>query len=93
MRVTFAYDKRAKKAHYKLRHGDIREREFEEVFSRPVVVMGQERRVLKAVGRTQAGKFLTLVFIRVREDHYHVITAWPSNRTQILRWHREMSRR
>lgn len=93
MRVTFAYDKRAKKAHYKLRHGDIREHEFEEVFSRPVVIIGQERQVLKAVGRTLAGKFLTVVFIRVREDHYHVITAWPSKRRQILFWHREMSKR
>lgn len=93
MRVTFAHDKRAKKAHYQVRHGDIRKREFEEVFSRPVVVIGQEGRVLKAVGRTLAGRFLTVVFMRVREDHHHVITAWPANRRQILLWHREMSRR
>ena len=93
MRVTFAYDKRAKKAHYKVRHGDIRAREFDEVFSRPVVVIGREGRVLKAVGRTLSGRFLTVVFIRVREDHYHVITAWPSKRRQILLWHRETHKR
>lgn len=93
MRVTFAYDKKAKKAHYKVRHGDIKEYEFEELFSRPVVVIGQEGRVLKAVGRTLRGRFLTVVFIRVTEDHYHVITGWPSNRRQILLWHREMQKR
>lgn len=90
MRVTFAYDKRAKKAHYKVRHGDMREEEFEEVFSRPVVVIGQEGRVLKAVGRTLRGRFLTVVFIRVSDDHHHVITGWPSKRKQILLWHKEM---
>lgn len=93
MRVTFAYDKKARKAHFKVRHGNIREAEFEEVFSRPVVVIGQEGRVLKAVGRTLTGRFLTAVFIRVSNDHFHVITGWPSTRRQILVWHREMSRR
>jgi len=93
MRVTFAYDKEAKKAHYKVRHGSIRKREFEEVFSRPVVVIGQTGRVLKAVGRTLGGRFLTVVFIRAKEDHYHVITAWPSKRRQILLWHKEMGKR
>jgi len=93
VRITFAYDKRAKKAHYRVRHGDIKESDFEEVFSRPVVVFGQRRRVLKAVGRTSAGRFLTVVFIRVNNDHCHVITGWPSNRRQILLWHRERAKR
>lgn len=92
MRITFAYDKRAKKAHYKVRHGDIKESEFAELFSRPLVVIGKQRRVLKPVGRTLAGRFLTVVFIRVRSDHYHVITGWPSNRTQILLWHKEIGK-
>ncbi|MEE8114019.1 MAG: hypothetical protein V3T23_06660 [Nitrososphaerales archaeon] len=52
MRVTFAYDKKARKAHYKIHHAYIKEVEFEELFSRPVVVIGQERRVFKAVVRT-----------------------------------------
>ena len=77
MRITFAYDKRVRKAHYKVRHRNIKESEFEEVLSRPVVVFGQQRRVLKAVGRTLAGRFLTVVFIRVSNDHYHVVTGWP----------------
>jgi hypothetical protein len=93
VRITFAHDKRAGKAHYKVRHANIREGEFEEVLSRPVVVFGQRRRVLKAVGRTVAGRFLTVVFIRVSSDHYHVITGWPSNRRQILIWHREWVKR
>jgi uncharacterized DUF497 family protein len=93
MRVTFAYDKKARKAHYKILHANIKEVEFEELFSRPVVVIGQERRVLKAVGRTSTGRFITVVFIRVRSDHCHVITGWPSNRRQILLWHREMKGR
>ncbi len=93
MRITFAYDKRAKKAHYKVRHGNIKEREFAELFSRPVVVIGKQRRVLKAVGRTLAGRFLTVVFIRVSSDHCHVITGWPSNRAQILLWHREIGKK
>lgn len=58
-----------------------------------MVVIGQQKRVLKAVGRTLAGRFLTVVFIRVSNDHYHVITGWRSNRKQILLWHREMARR
>ena len=93
MKITFAYDKKAGKAHYKVRHAEIKEEEFEEVFARPVVVIGQEGRVLKAVGRTLAGRFLTVVFIRVSQDHVHVITGWPSNRKEILLWHKEMSRR
>lgn len=93
MRVTFVYDKKAQKAHYKVRHGNVREDEFAEVFSGPMVVIGQEGRVLKAVGRTLQGRFLTVVFLRVRDDHYHVITAWPSTRTQIVSWHREMRNR
>jgi hypothetical protein len=93
VRITFAYDKRARKAHYKVRHGNIKESDFEEVLSRPVIVFGRQRRVLKAVGRTLSGRFLTTVFIRVSDDHYHVITGWPSNRKQILVWHREMAKR
>ena len=93
MRVTFAYDKRAKKAHYKVRHGDIREGELEELFSSPMVIIGQAGRALKAVGRTLRGRFLTVVFIRVSNDHYHVITAWPSKKKRILLWHREMRSR
>jgi len=93
VRITFAYDKGAKKAHYKVRHGNINESEFAEIFLRPVVVIGQRRRVLKAVGRTLAGRFLTVVFIRISNDHYHVITGWPSSRTQILLWHKEIGKR
>jgi uncharacterized DUF497 family protein len=88
MRITFAYDKKARKAHYKVRHATIQEQEFTEVFSNPVVVIGQQGRVLKAVGRTRKGRFLTVVFLQVRTDHYHVITAWPSTRAQILQWHK-----
>ena len=93
MRVTFAYDKKARKAHYKIRHANITEAEFEEIFSKQLVVIGQEKRVLKTVGRTSTGRFITVVFIRISGDHYHVITAWPSNRKQILVWHREMKGR
>ncbi len=93
MRVTFAHDKKARKAHYKIHYANITEAEFEELFSRPLVVIGQERQVLKAVGRTSTGRFITVVFIRVSSDHYHVITGWPSNRRQILLWHREMKGR
>ena len=93
MHLTYAYDKKAKKAHYKIRHRNIGELEFEELFSGPLVVIGQERRILKAVGRTLAGRFLTVVFIRVSPDHYHVITGWPSTRRQILMWHEEMKKR
>lgn len=92
-RITFARDKRANKARYKVRHGNIKESEFEEVLSRPVVVFSRRKRVLKAVGRTLAGRFLTVVFIRVSNNHYHVITGWPSNRSQILIWHREWVKR
>jgi hypothetical protein len=90
MKITFAYDKKAKKPHYKVRHSDINESEFEEVFSGPLVVIGQQGPVLKAVGRTFSGRFLTVVFIRRGGDRYHIITAWPSKRKQILLWHREM---
>ena len=90
MRITFAYDKKAKKAHYRVRHRTIKEGAFAEVFSGPVVVIGQRGRVLKAVGRTFQGRFLTVVFFHVTEEHIHVITAWPSTRKQILSWHREM---
>jgi hypothetical protein len=38
------------------------------------------------VGRTFAGRFLTVVVIRVSDDHYHVITGWPSH------WSRELKR-
>jgi hypothetical protein len=93
MRLTFAYDRKARKLHYKIRHRNIGEVEFEELFSGPLVVIGQERRVLKAVGRTLAGRFLTVVFIRVSADHHHIITGWPSTRRQILRWHVEMKKR
>jgi hypothetical protein len=71
VRITFAYDKRARKARYKVRHGNIKESEFEEVLSRAVVVFGQRRQVLKAVGRTAVGRFLTVVFIRVSNDMPH----------------------
>ncbi|MCZ6623751.1 MAG: hypothetical protein O7B35_05900 [Deltaproteobacteria bacterium] len=93
MRITFAYDKKARKAHYKIRHANIAGVEFDEIFSSTLVVVGQEGQVLKAVGRTSAGRFITVVFIRISGDHYHAITAWPSNRKQILFWHREMKGR
>jgi hypothetical protein len=35
----------------------------------------------------------TVVFIRRRGAQYHVITAWPSKRKQILLWHREMKKK
>lgn len=92
MRITFAYDKKAKKPHDLVRHPEIDRHEFEEGFSRPMVVIGQRGSVLKAVSRTLAGRFLTVVFIRRRGDQYHVITAWPSKRKQILFWHREMKK-
>ncbi len=93
MNITFAFDKKARKPHYLVRHPDIDEHEFEEVFTQPVVVIGQQGSVLKAVGRTFQGRFLTVVFIRRGGDHYHVITAWPSKRRQILLWHRETKKK
>jgi hypothetical protein len=69
MKVTFARDKKANRPHYKVRHGEIDEGEFEEIFSRPLVVIGQRGRVLKGVGRTFKGRFLTVVFIRRGGDH------------------------
>jgi hypothetical protein len=93
MRVTFAYDRKARKPHYRVRHEDIDERDFYELFSRPVVVIGQRGAARKAVGRTFAGRFVTVVFIRRDDECYHVITAWPSKRSQILLWHREMKTR
>jgi uncharacterized DUF497 family protein len=93
MEITFAYDKKAEKPHYQVRHSGIDEGEFEGVFSGPMVVMGQKGPVLKAVGRTFKGRFLTVVFIRRGSDRYHVITARPSTRKQILLWHREMRKR
>jgi hypothetical protein len=92
MKITFAYDKKAKQPHYQMRHGDIDESEFIEVFSGPLVVIGQRGPVLKAVGRTFKGRFLTVVFIRRGGNCYHVIIAWPSKRKQILLWHREMKK-
>ncbi len=93
MTITFAYDRKAGKPHYLVRHPDLDKHEFEEVFSKPIVVIGQRGSVLKAVGRGLNGRFLTVVFIRRRGDHYHVITAWPSKRKQILLWHREMRKK
>ncbi|HBL18002.1 MAG: hypothetical protein A2X36_11920 [Elusimicrobia bacterium GWA2_69_24] len=93
MKITFAYDKKAQKPHYLVRHRGVDKREFEEVFSGAMVVIGQRGSVLKAVGRTFRGRFLTVVFIRRGGDQYHVVTAWPSKRKQILLWHREMKRR
>jgi hypothetical protein len=92
VQVTFAYDKKARKLHFKVRHANIDEREFAEVLSGAVVVIGQKGRVLKAVGRTRRGRFLTAVFIPMHDDHFHVITGWPARRRQILLWHREMNR-
>jgi hypothetical protein len=92
MRITFAYNKRAKKPHYQVRHKTIREEEFAEIFSGSMVVIGQERRVLKAVGRTLRGRFTTVAFLQVNNSHYHVITAWPSTRKQIIHWHKEINR-
>ena len=91
MKTTFAYDKKANKPHYQVRHADIDEREFGEALAGPVVVLGQSGAVLKAVGRTLKGRFLTAVFIR-RAGHDHVMTGWPAKRKQILLWHREMKK-
>lgn len=89
--ITFAYDKVAQKPHYQVRHGDdIEAHEFEELFAGPVVVIGQQGLVLKAVGRTAMGRFVTVIFIRRQKEDYHVITAWPSKRKQILLWHQEV---
>ena len=93
MKITFASDKKAGKPHYLVGHPDIDKHEFGEVFSRPMVVIGRRGLVLKAVGRTPEGRFLTVVFIRRRGNHYHVITAWRSKRKQILLWHREMKKK
>ena len=91
MKITFARDKRAGgKPHYRVQHPDIDEREIRELFDGPLVVFGRRRSVLKSVGRTRTGRFLTVVFLRMRPDGIHLITAWPSNRRQILIWHREM---
>ena len=57
VQVTFAYDKKARKLHFKVRHANIDEVEFAEIFSGAVVVIGQKSRVLKAVGRTLRGRF------------------------------------
>lgn len=89
-RLTFTYDQRARKPHYKVGPSDIEDEEIEEAFSGPMVVIGQRGSVLKAVGRTLRGRFLTVVFIRRRRGQCHVITAWPSRRKQILLWHRGM---
>ena len=70
MQVTFADEKKARKLHFKVRHANIKEIEFAEVFSGPVVVIGQKSRVLKAAGRILRGRFLTAVFIRVSDDHF-----------------------
>ncbi len=88
--LTFAYDKRAGKPHYQVRHADLTPKEFEEVFFGPMVVIGRRESALKAVGRTGAGRFLTVVFIPREKEGYHVITGWPSSRKQILLWHREV---
>ena len=90
MQITFAYDKKAEKAHYKVRHSNIQETEFTEAFSNPLVVIGQRGHVLKAIGQTFRGRFLTVVFLRMSSSHYHVITAWPSTKSQILNWHKEL---
>src|SRR3990172_12731515 len=92
MKITFAYDKKANKPHYKVRHSDVSESEFKEVFFGSLVVIGKRGLVWKAVGRTFRGRFLTVVFIRRGGDHYHVVTAWPSKRKQILLWYREMKK-
>lgn len=93
MKITHAYDRKAGRPHYLVRHPDLDKHDLEEVFSKPIVVIGQRGSVLKAVGRTLKGRFLTVVFIRRRGDQYHVITAWPSKRKQILLWHREMKKK
>jgi len=56
------------------------------------VVFGRRKSVLKAIGRTRAGRFLTVVFVRRRPDGVHLITSWPSNQRQILIWHQEMQK-
>ena len=90
MRITFAHDKADGKPHYKVRHPNIDEREIRDVFDGSLVVFGRRKSILKAVGRTRAGRFLTVVFLRRQPDSIHLITAWPSNQRQILIWHREM---
>jgi hypothetical protein len=91
MKITFARDRKAGgKPHYQMRHPTIGEREIHEVFAGPLVVFGRRKSALKAVGRTRAGRFLTVVFLRRRPDGIHLITAWPSNKRQILIWHEEI---
>ncbi len=92
MRITFAHDKSCGKLHYKVRHPNIDEREIREVFDGALVVFGRRESALKAIGRTCAGRFLTVVFVRRRPDGVHLITAWPSNQRQILIWHQEMQK-
>jgi hypothetical protein len=92
MRITFAHDKARGKPHYKVHHPDIYEYEIREVFDGVLVVFGRKKSILKAVGQTRAGRFLTVVFLRRQPDGTHLITAWPSNQRQILIWHREMSK-
>lgn len=93
MKITCAYDRKAGKPHYLGRPPDLDKHEFGEVFFRPTVVVGRRGSVLKAVGRTLTGRFLTMVFIRRGGDQYHVIAACPSKRKQILLWHREMKKK
>jgi hypothetical protein len=91
MRITFARDRNAGgKPRYKVRHPNIDEREIREVFDGALVVFGRRKSVLKAVGRTRAGRFLTVVFLRSQPEGIHLITGWPSNKRQILIWHQEM---
>lgn len=91
MMIPFARDKKADgKPRYQVRHPDIDEREIREIFEGPLVVFGRRRSVLKAVGRARGGRFLTAVFLRRQPEGIHIITAWPSNKRQILIWHQEM---
>jgi hypothetical protein len=92
MRITFASDKSCGKPHYKVCHPNMDERELREVFDGALAVFGRSKSVLKAIGRTRAGRFLTVVFVRRRPDSVHLITAWPSNQRQILIWHQEMQK-
>lgn len=92
MRIPFAHDKSRGKPHFKVRHANIDEPEIRDVFDGALAVFGRRKSVLKAVGLTRSGRFLTVVFVRTRPDGVHLITAWPSNQRQILIRHREMGK-
>jgi hypothetical protein len=71
MRITVAHDKTHGKPHCKVHHPNIDEREIRDLFDGSLVVFGERKSILKAVGRTRAGRFLTVVFLHRKPDGIH----------------------